>query len=51
MGGNIKFLNQKEICGELVGDIQVKYSKLKGVVVPEKRVPSMIDEFPIFFLL
>ena len=32
-------------------DIQVKYSKLKGVIVPEKRVPSMIDEFPIFFLL
>ena len=51
MGGNIKFLNQKEICGELVGDIQVKYSKLKGIIVPEKRVPSMIDEFPIFCIV
>ena len=51
MGGAIKFLNKKNVCGELVGDIQVKYSKLKGVVVPEKRVPSMIDEFPIFCIV
>ena len=29
----------------------VKYSKLKGIVVPEKRVPSMIDEFPIFCIV
>ena len=51
MGGAIKFINKKNISGEVVGDIQVKYSKLKGVVVPEKRVPSMIDEFPIFCIV
>ena len=51
MGGDIKFKNKKNISGEVVGDIQVKYSKLKGVVVPEKRVPSMIDEFPIFCIV
>ena len=51
MGGAIKFINKKNISGEEVGDIQVKYSKLKGVVVPEKRVPSMIDEFPIFCIV
>ncbi len=51
MGGSIKFINQKNICGEVVGDIQVKYSQLKGIVVPEKRVPSMIDEFPIFCIV
>ena len=51
MGGFIKFKNKKIISGELVGDIQVKYSKLKGIVVPEKRVPSMIDEFPIFCIV
>ena len=48
MGGFIKFINKKNLSGEVVGDIQVKYSKLKGITVPEKRVPSMIDEFPIF---
>jgi len=51
MGGFIKFKNQKNISGEVVGDIQVKYSQLKGIVVPEKRVPSMIDEFPIFCIV
>ena len=28
-----------------------KYSELKGIIVPEKRVPSMIDEFPIFCII
>ena len=51
MGGFIKFINKKNISGEIIGDIQVKYSKLKGIVVPEKRVPSMIDEFPIFCIV
>ncbi len=51
MGGFIKFVNQKSISGEVVGDIHVKYSKLKGIVVPQKRVPSMIDEFPIFCIV
>ena len=51
MGGFIKFVNQKKISGEIVGDIHVKYSKLHGITVPEKRVPSMIDEFPIFCIV
>ena len=51
MGGFIKFINQKNISGEVVGDIQVKYSKLKGITVPVERVPSMIDEFPIFCIV
>ncbi len=51
MGGFIKFSNKKSVSGEFVGDIHVKYSKLKGIVVPEKRVPSMIDEFPIFCIV
>ena len=51
MGGFVKFINKKIISGEIVGDVHVKYSKLKGIVVPEKRVPSMIDEFPIFCIV
>ena len=51
MGGFVKFINQKNISGEIVGDIQVKYSELKGIIVPEERVPSMIDEFPIFCIV
>ena len=47
MGADIEFKNKTEIAGELVADIQVRYSKLKGVRVPAARAPSMIDEYPI----
>jgi len=47
MGGNITFENKRQECGEDVADIRVKYSKLKGIIVPENRAPSMIDEYPI----
>lgn len=47
MGGKIKLFNKKENCGEKVADIEVKHSTLKGVNIPAKRVPSMIDEYPI----
>jgi len=47
MGANIVFENASDEHGEPVADIRVKSSVLKGVRVPPKRVPSMIDEFPI----
>lgn len=47
MGGNIIFSNKRQECGEDVADIRVKHSKLKGIIVPEERAPSMIDEYPI----
>lgn len=47
MGGDIKFTNKRTNCGEDIADIKIKYSKLKGVVVPPERAPSMIDEYPI----
>ncbi len=48
MGARIQVQNQREQCGEMVADLVVEHSQLKGVTVPERRVPSMIDEFPIF---
>ena len=51
MGGYVKFKNKKNLFGEVIGDIHVKHSNLKGIVVPKKRVPSMIDEFPIFCIV
>jgi 3-phosphoshikimate 1-carboxyvinyltransferase len=47
MGADIKFLNKREQTGELVADLQVKYSRLKGIKVPATRAASMIDEYPI----
>ena len=51
MGGNVKFINKQNICGDTTADIKVKYSKLKGISVSPKRVPTMIDEFPIFCIV
>ncbi len=49
MGADITLVNQKEESGEKVADLIIKGSnKLKAINVPKSRVPSMIDEFPIF---
>src|SRR5690606_11454599 len=47
MGADITFENPRDLSGEPTADIRVRYSALQGVTVPEARVPSMIDEFPI----
>ena len=47
MGGQIIINNKKEINGEIVGDIYVKHSKLKGCELDKDIAKSMIDEFPI----
>ena len=47
MGGHIEIVHRRIAGGEDVGDLHVKYSKMKGVRVPPTRAPSMIDEYPI----
>ena len=51
MGARIEVNNKKAICGELVADLRVKHSRLKGITVPANLVASMIDEFPILSVL
>ena len=50
MGGNIQLLNQRLQAGELIADIKVSSSKLKGIQIPESLVPLAIDEFPVLFI-
>lgn len=47
MGADLTITNRREAGGEAVGDITARHSALKGVVVPEDRAASMIDEYPI----
>jgi len=47
MGGDIEIVNRRETGGEEIGDVRVKASQLKGITVPAKRAPSMIDEYPV----
>lgn len=50
MGADIELLNSKEVGGEPVADIRVRYAPLKGINIPEDQVPLAIDEFPVLFV-
>ena len=47
MGGRIDIKKTKKICGEDVGNITVKYSRLKGIKIPSSLSSFLIDEYPI----
>ena len=50
MGANLTVSNEREIGGELLADIRVLSSNLKGIHIPEELVPLAIDEFPVIFI-
>jgi 3-phosphoshikimate 1-carboxyvinyltransferase len=50
MRANIELNNQREKAGELVADIRVQSSSLKGITIPKELVPLAIDEFPAIFI-
>ncbi|MBC8270012.1 MAG: 3-phosphoshikimate 1-carboxyvinyltransferase [Rhodospirillaceae bacterium] len=47
MGGAVRCENERSEGGEIVADVTVESSALKGITVPAERAPSMIDEYPI----
>lgn len=52
MGADIRYENLRDISGEPVADIHVRYSgRLKAVEVKPEEVPSMIDEIPVLAVL
>ena len=50
MGGDITEVNPREVGGEPVADLLVRHSPLTGIEVDPALVPSMVDEFPVFFV-
>lgn len=50
MGADLTYFNQREVGGEPVADITARHSALRGIEVPPEVAPSMIDEFPVFFV-
>lgn len=50
MGADLTYTNQREVGGEPVADITARHSVLRGIQVPPEVAPSMIDEFPVFFV-
>ena len=52
MGGKIKLINKRNLCGELVADILVKsQKKFKSINCPVSLNSNAIDEFLVIFLL
>ncbi len=47
MGGEIRADNFRKSGGEVIADLHVRYSALRGINVPPSRAPSMIDEYPV----
>lgn len=50
MGADLELSNQRDVGGEPVADIRVRYAPLKGIDIPEDQVPLAIDEFPALFI-
>lgn len=50
MGADLTLENEREVGGEPVADIHVRYAPLKGIQIPEHLVPLAIDEFPVLFV-
>ncbi len=50
MGADLTYSNEREVGGERVADITARHSALRGIEVPPEVAPSMIDEFPVFFV-
>ncbi len=47
MGADITLENQREVAGEPVADLRVKYSKLTACEISGDLIPCLIDEIPI----
>ena len=51
MGGRVKVVNLEMMNGELIGDLHVEASRLRGGEIPESAVPALIDELPVLAVL
>jgi 3-phosphoshikimate 1-carboxyvinyltransferase len=51
MGGRVKILNVEIVNGELLGDLHVETSKVRGGEIPPGAVPGLIDELPVLAVL
>jgi 3-phosphoshikimate 1-carboxyvinyltransferase len=51
MGAGVEVLNGKPRAGELVGDIQVRYSNIRGGAIEKDLTAALIDEIPVLAVL
>ena len=51
MGANIRIVDVAEKNGELIGDISVKSSRLRGGIIERGTTAALIDEIPVLAVL
>jgi 3-phosphoshikimate 1-carboxyvinyltransferase len=51
MGASIQILNVEQQNGELVGQILVKHSRIRGGVIEKEATAALIDEIPVLAVL
>ncbi len=51
MGAQIKILEIAQVGGELIGDIQIRKSRIKGGVIEKAHTAAVIDEIPVLAIL
>ncbi len=51
MGAKLSFEERRDPIGEPIANLVVRASDLTGVAPPARRVPAMIDEFPILSVI
>ncbi|MEK6713447.1 MAG: 3-phosphoshikimate 1-carboxyvinyltransferase [Nitrospirota bacterium] len=47
MGANIEIIDLRDVSGEPVGDVRIKYAPLKGTVISGSIIPRLVDELPV----
>ncbi|GHA90840.1 bifunctional prephenate dehydrogenase/3-phosphoshikimate 1-carboxyvinyltransferase [Modicisalibacter luteus] len=50
MGADLELSDEREVGGEPVANVRVRYAPLKGIEIPVDQVPLAIDEFPALFI-
>lgn len=51
MGGHVEIVDEKIVSNEIVGDLRIKYSKLKACMIEGDIIPRLIDELPVIAVL
>lgn len=51
MGASINIDNEREVSGERIGNLAIRYRPLKGITISGEIIPRLIDEIPIIALL
>ena len=51
IGATVKVLKIESVNGELIGDIEVRYSRVRGGVIDKELTAALIDEIPVLAVL